>query len=68
MHAAAKALNVRLVPVRPRTAAGFVFAVTTRLPMLQNEVASRLRSEPRLHGYQISTEAVSPEGPFSWRK
>lgn len=66
MHAAARALDVRLIPVRPRTAAGFVFAVATRRAVARDEVTSRLRKEPALKKYQISTEAKSPDGPFSW--
>ena len=67
MHAVAKALNVRLVAVRPRTAEGFVYAVTSRRPILPDTVTSRLRNEPELQRYRISREAESPDGPFAWR-
>jgi len=67
MHPVAKALNVRLVAVRPRTAEGFVYAVTSRRPILHDAVTSQLRKEPELQSYRISMEAESPEGPFAWR-
>lgn len=67
MHPVARALNVRLVAVRPRTADGFVYAVTSRRPILRDTVTTRLRSEPELEAYRISMEAESPDGPFAWR-
>lgn len=67
MHPVAKALNVRFVAVRPRMAYGFVYAVTSRRPIVQDDVTARLRKEPELEHYRISMEADSPDGPFAWR-